>query len=741
MNANYIKVYTLLLIFFTFSLESFCQTTYIEYENTNSADLNANTDMSRPIIRYFEVTEDFIISDLNVGINITHTYRGDVQIQLIAPSGTTVVLLSGGENKQNYNLMFDDNSTNSYSNGLDDDVSLAYTNRYAGIPVFLDQLSILNGESAKGTWELRVWDSFEATDDGTFNKAMLQFNTNPCYAEASGKNDADNDNVCDICDTDSDNDGILDNTECEGVNSIENNTFIGGGIGSTVTSLLDWTFSSGLSLGKSADGITFYQDNIIATELSQSLTNVNPYLSGATINITGAIANDGNVSTTSDYMTFSVWYDNTEYAKVVTLESERTSKYIAAVKYYNGAVGDKTELPYKLLGSSETTAEDWNIYLPASISNAGDLKFVFDATNKDGEISEVDDFTIASVSIITCIDSDGDNIPNNLDIDSDMDGIIDNIEAQATSSFSPAEGVDRDFDGLDDAYDTDNEGVAIVITDTDNDGIKDYLDVNSDNDGTLDHTEAYDTDLDGVANTLCTDNDSDGDGLDDAFDADGVSCTNNAGSDNGTQCPAFFPSSSGTERNWRDVSVSLPIDLVSFDVKKENDCVRIDWLTASEINNDYFTIERSINTIDFYSIANIQGAGNSTNLINYRIIDNECIKGKSYYRLKQTDYDGLFSYSNIRSVSFGVDEGNVEINAVSPNPIVDQWKINFVSPSVGVANLQIFNMQGQLVYTKEIETNKGFNTSIQNKKLETGIYYLIITTNKSQTDSQKIIFN
>lgn len=152
-------------------------------------------------------------------------------------------------------------------------------------------------------------------------------------------------------------------------------------------------------------------------------------------------------------------------------------------------------------------------------------------------------------------DSDNDGIDDFLDLDADDDGIVDNIEGQSTTSYSPPTGLDTDGDGIDNAYDLDNNGTPIAPVDTDLDNTADYFDTDSDNDGDNDLLEGWDTNNDGTANTIPTGNDSDNDGIDDAFDADGTSTTNNGGPSNGGSTPIVFPNldePSTAELDWRE---------------------------------------------------------------------------------------------------------------------------------------------------------------------------------------------
>ncbi|MGB6153192.1 MAG: gliding motility-associated C-terminal domain-containing protein [Pricia sp.] len=116
-------------------------------------------------------------------------------------------------------------------------------------------------------------------------------------------------------------------------------------------------------------------------------------------------------------------------------------------------------------------------------------------------------------------DTDNDGIPDYLDIDSDNDGIPDNIEAQSTFDYLAPRDEDRNDNGLDDAYE-ENGLTGIIPEDTDGDGIPDYVDGDSDNDGIPDNIEGHDYDHDGIADVNLIGSDKDNDGLDDGYEGD-----------------------------------------------------------------------------------------------------------------------------------------------------------------------------------------------------------------------------
>jgi hypothetical protein len=143
---------------------------------------------------------------------------------------------------------------------------------------------------------------------------------------------------------------------------------------------------------------------------------------------------------------------------------------------------------------------------------------------------------------------------------------------------------------------------------------------------------------------------------------------------------------------------ALPIELLSFEANLEERTVYLDWQTDSEINNDYFTVQRSKSGITWEDVMDVDGAGNSSTLVNYSAIDSKPNDGISYYRLKQTDFDGQFEFSKTISMNFNKSK-NQEIQ-IYPNPVEDELKVQFkeLPKSIKSAHIKIINSNGQVLH-------------------------------------------
>ena len=175
-----------------------------------------------------------------------------------------------------------------------------------------------------------------------------------------------------------------------------------------------------------------------------------------------------------------------------------------------------------------------------------------------------------------------------------------------------------------------------------------------------------------------------------------------------------------------------PIELGYFRVKSHTGYNEIIWTTLVEINNDYFTIYRSVNGIDFTAIAEVDGAGNHQGLLEYSYIDHAPLSGTSYYQLKQTDYDGEFEIFD--AISVNQQKVEVAISAY-PNPVIDLLSIQ--SESL-IYQVNISDLSGRVLYS---ESSSGTTyIEVNTQAFKSGQYVVLIQTEKGLV-SKHIIKN
>jgi hypothetical protein len=168
----------------------------------------------------------------------------------------------------------------------------------------------------------------------------------------------------------------------------------------------------------------------------------------------------------------------------------------------------------------------------------------------------------------------------------------------------------------------------------------------------------------------------------------------------------------------------LPIELVQFDGNCENGIVNLKWETASEQNNDYFTIERSDDGNVFSPIGNVHGAGNSTQLLQYAFKDENPKSEVNYYRIKQTDFNGLFSYSRIIAVnSHDCNGKNLTLTNTWFNE--NDLEIDYQSGNAPV-QIEIYSADGRIIKRfTDLPTEMHYH--IQTSDLSNSIYFIRIT--------------
>jgi hypothetical protein len=176
---------------------------------------------------------------------------------------------------------------------------------------------------------------------------------------------------------------------------------------------------------------------------------------------------------------------------------------------------------------------------------------------------------------------------------------------------------------------------------------------------------------------------------------------------------------------------SLPVTLLNFSGEKENNNNKLLWTTATEINNDYFELERSYDALNFEKIVEVDGAGNSSNILNYYQFDFNFDRTKpvSYYRLKQLDFDGQYSYSNIVALDNDTKIGEI---LIYPNPATNY--LNITNNKSEVTNYQIYSVEGKLIHQGEfMSTHK-----IDLNQYSSGTY-LIKLISRNKVYQQKFI--
>ncbi len=140
------------------------------YDNTTTGAVDETaTPCAAPLVRTFNVPDTFTVNAARLGLNVTHTYRGDIQATLISPGGTsrTVIATNGGDGNDNYDVLIDSTSGNALNDGNVDNTAAPFYDRTVGGVIDF------SGEAANGTWTLQVCDAFGG-DSGTFNRAQLQ---------------------------------------------------------------------------------------------------------------------------------------------------------------------------------------------------------------------------------------------------------------------------------------------------------------------------------------------------------------------------------------------------------------------------------------------------------------------------------------------------------------------------------------------------------------------------------------
>ncbi|MCE7994323.1 MAG: T9SS type A sorting domain-containing protein [Roseivirga sp.] len=177
----------------------------------------------------------------------------------------------------------------------------------------------------------------------------------------------------------------------------------------------------------------------------------------------------------------------------------------------------------------------------------------------------------------------------------------------------------------------------------------------------------------------------------------------------------------------------LPVTFVSFDLSVSGHRVLLDWSTSEEINNSFFTVQRSTDGSIWENIALLPGAGNSQGLIRYKHRDENALYGTSYYRIRQTDFDGSSSYTE--ALRAEVTQDQISLN-LKPNPSDEVLEIHLKGDLQQYIRYEVSNLQGQRQLSANIDRTA---ISLETVSLPSGIYLIRVYTKKGQISKKFIV--
>jgi hypothetical protein len=184
----------------------------------------------------------------------------------------------------------------------------------------------------------------------------------------------------------------------------------------------------------------------------------------------------------------------------------------------------------------------------------------------------------------------------------------------------------------------------------------------------------------------------------------------------GVNCAANCVSSTG--------GTSLPITLLSFTAVYNNDAVLLTWASATETNNNYYTVERTVDGNEYTLLEKVKGAGNSSDLLTYNATDPSPAIGLSYYRLSQTDFDGNNTILGVLPVTVNIDATDLK---VFPNPAKNSCTVSFTDEKIESFQLTVYDYTGRQVLLQNEETAIGVNSAELNiSSLSQGMYFITL---------------
>ncbi len=185
----------------------------------------------------------------------------------------------------------------------------------------------------------------------------------------------------------------------------------------------------------------------------------------------------------------------------------------------------------------------------------------------------------------------------------------------------------------------------------------------------------------------------------------------------------------------------LPVELTTFNGAKEGKAIVLHWKTLSEINNAKFTLKHSTDGVNFTTISELAGAGNSNIATKYEYVDTKPVVGINYYQLSQSNYDG--SHKNLKTIAveFNDTYANTFFN-IYPNPLSEkELKIEYETNNKGTLDIMVLNMVGQVIKQQRQMLSKGKNLfSINLEDMQTGVYFIKVNE-AGKTYTKRLVKN
>jgi hypothetical protein len=174
-------------------------------------------------------------------------------------------------------------------------------------------------------------------------------------------------------------------------------------------------------------------------------------------------------------------------------------------------------------------------------------------------------------------------------------------------------------------------------------------------------------------------------------------------------------------------NITFPVEWLTFGAEVQGRLISLSWATGSELNNDFFAVERSADKVSYVEVGSLKGAGTTREIQNYAFIDTNPLNGINYYRLRQVDFDGAFDFSDVVSVELTVGH----TISLYPNPVVDYLYVE----SMG-GMLQVYTLAGQKILSADLQAGQ---TRVDLSVLKTGTWLVEVLSADGSRTMQKLV--